>query len=63
MTFVISNFVIDEGPDWKWEEQDGGVGSIGTVYKAMDDATVYVIDIFFVDADTIILTLTHSVCV
>ncbi|XP_022330329.2 uncharacterized protein LOC111128778 isoform X2 [Crassostrea virginica] len=33
---------VKRGPDWKWEEQDGGVGSIGTVYKAMDDATVYV---------------------
>ena len=30
------------GLDWKWGDQDGGAGSIGTVYRAMDNATVYV---------------------
>lgn len=30
------------GSDWKWEDQDGGIGSIGTVYRLKNDATVYV---------------------
>lgn len=30
------------GPDWRWENQDGGVGCIGTVYRLKNDATVYV---------------------
>ncbi|XP_078313411.1 uncharacterized protein LOC111117584 isoform X3 [Crassostrea virginica] len=33
---------VRRGLDWKWGDQDGGAGSIGTVYRAMDNATVYV---------------------
>nr|XP_022330520.1 uncharacterized protein LOC111128882 [Crassostrea virginica] len=33
---------VRRGPDWKWGDQDGGAGSIGTVYRTMDNATVYV---------------------
>eukprot|EP00105_Crassostrea_gigas_P021047 XP_011440026.1 PREDICTED: uncharacterized protein LOC105337132 [Crassostrea gigas] len=33
---------VKRGPDWKWEDQDGGIGSIGSVYRIKDDATVYV---------------------
>lgn len=25
------------GPDWKWGNQDGGDGTIGSVYRVKDD--------------------------
>ncbi|XP_078314450.1 uncharacterized protein LOC111116414 isoform X5 [Crassostrea virginica] len=34
--------LVKRGPDWKWGDQDGGIGSIGTVYRTMDNSTVYV---------------------
>lgn len=30
------------GADWQWEEQDGGRGNIGVVYKVKYNAVVYV---------------------
>ncbi|XP_048734903.2 uncharacterized protein LOC125650559 isoform X2 [Ostrea edulis] len=40
--FVAVGCYVKRGPDWKWEEQDGGKGSIGTAYRVMDNASVYV---------------------
>ncbi|XP_048734908.2 uncharacterized protein LOC125650560 isoform X1 [Ostrea edulis] len=40
--FVAVGCYVKRGPDWKWEEQDGGKGSIGTTYRVMDNASVYV---------------------
>ncbi|XP_056022225.1 uncharacterized protein LOC130046472 isoform X2 [Ostrea edulis] len=40
--FVAVGCFVKRGPDWKWEEQDGGKGSIGTAYRVMDNASVYV---------------------
>nr|XP_034323302.1 uncharacterized protein LOC105337133 isoform X3 [Crassostrea gigas] len=40
--FAAVGCLVKRGPDWKWEDQDGGVGSIGTIYRVKDDATVYV---------------------
>ncbi|XP_062596394.1 E3 ubiquitin-protein ligase Ufd4-like [Saccostrea cucullata] len=33
--------LVKRGPDWKWEDQDGGEGNIGAVYRVKED-TVYV---------------------
>ncbi|XP_062619578.1 uncharacterized protein LOC134281127 [Saccostrea cucullata] len=33
--------VVKRGPDWKWGNQDGGIGNIGAVYRVKDDV-VYV---------------------
>lgn len=40
--FPVVGCFVKRGPDWKWEDQDGGIGSIGAVYRIKDDATVYV---------------------
>nr|XP_034323315.1 uncharacterized protein LOC105331856 [Crassostrea gigas] len=40
--FAAVGCLVKRGPDWKWDDQDGGVGSIGTVYRVKDDATVYI---------------------
>ncbi|XP_061168832.1 uncharacterized protein LOC133178086 [Saccostrea echinata] len=29
--------VVKRGPDWKWENDDGGEGSLGTVYRVKED--------------------------
>ncbi|XP_048732216.2 uncharacterized protein LOC125649050 [Ostrea edulis] len=34
--------LVERGPDWKWANQDGGPGSIGSVYRVKADATIYV---------------------
>ncbi|XP_062603232.1 uncharacterized protein LOC134265002, partial [Saccostrea cucullata] len=33
---------VKRGPDWKWGDQDGGEEAIGTCYRVMDNATVYI---------------------
>ncbi|XP_062603198.1 uncharacterized protein LOC134264966 [Saccostrea cucullata] len=33
---------VKRGLDWKWEDQDGGEQAIGTCYRVMDNATVYI---------------------
>uniref|UniRef100_K1Q5M5 E3 ubiquitin-protein ligase MIB2 n=1 Tax=Magallana gigas TaxID=29159 RepID=K1Q5M5_MAGGI len=40
--FAAVGCLVKRGPHWKWDDQDGGVGSIGTIYRVKDDATVYV---------------------
>lgn len=40
--FAAVGCFVKRGSDWKWEDQDGGIGSIGTVYRLKNDATVYV---------------------
>lgn len=56
--FVAVGCFVKRGPDWKWEDQDGGEGSIGTVYRVKDDATVY-----FLETITIIITVNEHLCV
>ncbi|XP_062619573.1 uncharacterized protein LOC134281126 isoform X2 [Saccostrea cucullata] len=34
--------LVSRGPDWKWGDQDGGEGNIGTVYRVKQEAVVYV---------------------
>ncbi|XP_052701639.1 uncharacterized protein LOC128178484 [Crassostrea angulata] len=34
--------LVQRGPDWKWFDQDGGEGNIGSVYRVKDDKTVHV---------------------
>ncbi|XP_062620442.1 uncharacterized protein LOC134282018 isoform X2 [Saccostrea cucullata] len=34
--------LVTRGPDWKWGDQDGGEGNVGTVYRVEMDAVVYV---------------------
>ncbi|XP_062614334.1 uncharacterized protein LOC134276068 [Saccostrea cucullata] len=34
--------IVSRGPDWKWGDQDGGEGNIGTVYRVKQEAVVYV---------------------
>ncbi|XP_061171956.1 uncharacterized protein LOC133181481 [Saccostrea echinata] len=34
--------LVERGPDWQWEDQDGGKGNIGVVYKTKRNAVVYV---------------------
>ncbi|XP_061168825.1 uncharacterized protein LOC133178076 [Saccostrea echinata] len=29
--------LVQSGPDWQWENQDGGPGNIGTVYRVKQD--------------------------
>ncbi|XP_062588706.1 uncharacterized protein LOC134250368 [Saccostrea cucullata] len=33
---------VTRGPDWKWGDQDGGEGNVGTVYRVRKDAVVLV---------------------
>ncbi|XP_062587355.1 E3 ubiquitin-protein ligase MIB2-like, partial [Saccostrea cucullata] len=33
---------VKRGSDWKWGDQDGGEEAIGTCYRVMDNATVYI---------------------
>ncbi|XP_062603142.1 uncharacterized protein LOC134264902 [Saccostrea cucullata] len=40
--FVAVGCLVKRGPDWKWGDQDGGEEAIGTCYRVMDNATVYV---------------------
>ncbi|XP_061172146.1 uncharacterized protein LOC133181616 [Saccostrea echinata] len=39
---VAVGCLVKRGPDWNWEDQDGGEAAIGTCYRVMDNATVYV---------------------
>ncbi|XP_062603204.1 uncharacterized protein LOC134264974 isoform X1 [Saccostrea cucullata] len=34
--------LVERGPNWQWEDQDGGKGSIGVVYKMKRNAVVHV---------------------
>lgn len=34
--------LLSLGPDWEWEDQDGGEGNIGSVFRVLNNATVYV---------------------
>ncbi|XP_062596391.1 uncharacterized protein LOC134257806 isoform X2 [Saccostrea cucullata] len=34
--------LVTRGPDWKWGDQDGGEGNVGTVYRIKKDAVVLV---------------------
>ncbi|XP_052696521.1 uncharacterized protein LOC128175139 isoform X1 [Crassostrea angulata] len=34
--------LVKRGPDWKWFDQDGGEGNIGSVYRVKKDKTVHV---------------------
>ncbi|XP_048737053.2 uncharacterized protein LOC125652125 isoform X2 [Ostrea edulis] len=34
--------LVVRGPDWEWEDQDGGEGNIGSVFRVLNNATVYV---------------------
>lgn len=34
---------VVRGPDWKWGNQDGGVGHVGTVVKSKSEQTVSVV--------------------
>ncbi|XP_061172545.1 uncharacterized protein LOC133181906 [Saccostrea echinata] len=40
--FVAVGCFVKRGPDWNWGDQDGGAEAIGTCYRVMDNATVYV---------------------
>lgn len=41
-TLKEANFVTVIGPDWKWNNQDGGAGNIGTVYRLKTETEIYV---------------------
>lgn len=34
--------LVTRGPDWEWDDQDGGEGSIGVIYRVNDSAIVHV---------------------
>ncbi|XP_052699916.1 uncharacterized protein LOC128177295 [Crassostrea angulata] len=34
--------LVRRGPDWKWNNQDGGAGNIGTVYRLKTETEIYV---------------------
>ncbi|XP_061172546.1 uncharacterized protein LOC133181907 [Saccostrea echinata] len=34
--------LVERGPDWRWGDQDGGIGNLGVVYKVKRNAIVYV---------------------
>nr|XP_022332696.1 uncharacterized protein LOC111130207 [Crassostrea virginica] len=34
--------LVRRGPDWKWGDQDGGEGSVGTVYRLKTPTEIYV---------------------
>jgi hypothetical protein len=36
------HLIFSIGPDWEWENQDGGEGNIGSVYRVTNNATVNV---------------------
>ncbi|XP_048737688.2 uncharacterized protein LOC125652501 isoform X2 [Ostrea edulis] len=39
---IAEGCLVERGADWQWEEQDGGRGNIGVVYKVKYNAVVYV---------------------
>ena len=39
---AIDHSPLNVGPDWKWGDQDGGEGSVGTVYRLKTPTEIYV---------------------
>ncbi|XP_062586129.1 uncharacterized protein LOC134247761 [Saccostrea cucullata] len=39
---MATGCLVKRGPDWKWGDQDGGTGSIGSVYRVKRNGTVFV---------------------
>lgn len=39
------------GPDWKWDNQDGGEGNIGRVYRLKKPTEIYVSKFVFEPAE------------
>ncbi|XP_056021560.1 uncharacterized protein LOC125649346 isoform X2 [Ostrea edulis] len=37
---IAAGCLVQRGPDWKWADQDGGPGNIGSVYRVKTDGTV-----------------------